>query len=271
MTQEPAKFNIIDCAAASYRLVWDERGYLLRLAGIPILIKFICYIVSLYYNESGNVIRMSLFMLPSYFAEGWMLCHFIRLITQGQRRPYQMTGDEVADLKAARTSGLPLIRGVLAFVLINLFMALFFMVMMSFVPPEMLKQGTPINPEDIPQSAALGMMVMLALVFVLFRFVWIYIPMAAGFHPKSYIDRTHKLSMTFKLIGVWAMCFIPTIYLMQMIISPGVVEAAGNSPVTQMAMGAARVSFDTLKNLIVTGGITFAVLYILGIHKKERA
>ncbi|MEM9469261.1 MAG: hypothetical protein AAF988_03775 [Pseudomonadota bacterium] len=259
-------FNPIDCAHYAYSLVWSERQYLIKLAFIPILIKFAFFMLSVLYGESGNIIRMSLIMLPAYFAEGWMLCHFVRLISNGQRWPYRLTGDDTKDLQAAKERGKPLIAGILGFVIINLAMALYFSGLMSFVPPEML-MGQPVDSAYIPKETGYMISIMLLVMFFLFRFVWLYIPIAMHRSPLAYFKRSNLPGFTIRLIAVWLICFIPTMFVMQLIVSPFMVEGA--SAVMDTIGAFIRIAFDTLKNIIVTAGIGFAILFTLNDPKEN--
>lgn len=255
------EYNPITCVSNAYRLIWHERAYLLKLATIPVFIKFAFYMLSATYGETGNVIRMSLFMLPAYFAEGWLLCHFIRLITNGQRWPYKITGNEEDDIKALRVRAKPLLSGILGFVLINLGIALYFTIFTHFTPSE-LWEGNEIKPEDISQSTAIIIMLLFALMIAGFKFVWLYIPLAANITPVTYMKKLQGFGMTIRLIGLWLLCFVPIMVAMQVLLSPFLV-AEGMTAGTQVLIAILTVLLDTLKNIVVTTGMTFAILQVV--------
>jgi hypothetical protein len=255
------EYNPIACVSNAYRLIWHERAYLIRLAAIPLFIKFAFYMLSATYGETGNVIRMSLFMLPAYFAEGWLLCHFIRLITIGQRWPYKITGNEEEDVKALRVRAKPLLSGILGFVLINLGIALYFTVFTHFTPAE-IWEGKEIKPEDIPQSTAMIIVLLFALMIAGFKLVWFYIPLAANISPVTYMKKLQGFGMTIRLIGLWLLCFVPIMVAMQAILSPFLV-AETSSAGTQVLIAMLTVLFDTLKNIVVTAGMTFAIMQLV--------
>ncbi len=261
-------FNTIDCVISAYRLIWRERAYLLKLAAIPLFIKFSFYMIATMYGEEGNVIRLSVFMVPAYFAEGWMLCHFIRLISNGQRWPYQMTGDDAEDLRVVKRRAKPLLAGVVSFVLINLFIALYFTIFKYFTPPEMMNGGD-IKPEDISKGTAITIIFLFALMVAGFKLVWLYVPMAANMKATMYIERMRGFGITVRLIGLWLLCFVPVMVLMQILISPFLaVETQAAS--VQVLISIMVVIFDTLKNLIVTAGMTLAILQITQGHNKGK-
>ncbi|NQZ14234.1 MAG: hypothetical protein HRT94_05365 [Alphaproteobacteria bacterium] len=257
-----ASFNTIDCASYAYQLVWRERQYLLKLALVPLVIKLAFFMVSLMYGESGNVIRMSLLLIPAYFAEGWMLCHFVRLMTNGQRWPYVMTGDDAKDLKAAKERGRPLLAGILGFVLINLSIALYFHVFSNLMPAEML-EGEVMNPEDVPPGMFLNMTLMMAFVFLAFRFVWLYVPLAARMRPLEYIRKTNGVGISARMIGLWLICFVPAMVTMQFILSLFMVDGMQGTMIAEVFVAIIRIIFDTVKNILVTAGMTVAILHVM--------
>jgi len=255
-------FNVINSAHYAYQLVWREWRYLLKLALVPLVIKFASFLLSMMYSEGDNIIRMSLLLIPAYFAEGWMLSHFVRLITNGQRWPYVMTGDDVIDLKAAKERGRPLLAGILGFVLINLFIALYYHVFSSFMPSAVVA-GEVINPEDVTPEMFLTMSVMTAFVFFAFRFVWLYIPFAARMNPFDYIRKTNGIGVTVRMIGLWLICFVPVVTVMQGIISLFVSGGAEQSVGVSIAFAVIRIVFDTVKNILVTAGMSVAILHMM--------
>ena len=93
-----ASFDIIDAAGRGYSKVWEEKTYLYQLAVIPVVIKFVCYLTIQALDWEENFIRQALVMLPSYFADGWMLSHFVRLIFLDQRWPFKPSGDPEKDM-----------------------------------------------------------------------------------------------------------------------------------------------------------------------------
>ena len=218
------------------------------------------------YGETGNVIRMSLLMLPAYFAEGWLLCHFIRLITNGQRWPFQTTGNEAEDLKALRVRAKPLISGVLAFVLINLAIALYFTIFTHFTPAE-IWEGKEVNPEDIPQTTAVIIVLLFALMIAAFKLAWFYIPLAANILPITYMKKLQGFAMTIRLIGLWLLCFVPIMVTMQVFLSPLLVAETSGSA-SQVLIALLTVCFDTLKNIVVTAGMTFAIMQLVYERQK---
>lgn len=263
-----APFNTIDCAQYAYQLVWRERRYLMKLALVPLVIKLAFFMLSLMYGESGNIIRMSLLLIPAYFAEGWMLCHFVRLMTNGQRWPYVLSGDDAKDLKAAKERGRPLLAGIIGFVLINLSIAMYFHVFSTLMPPEFVA-GEVMDPEDVPPGMFLNMTLMMTFVLLAFRFVWLYVPLAARMNPLNYIRKTNGIGLSARMVGLWLLCFVPTMVTMQMILSIFISADMQGSIGADLALAVIRIVFDTIKNILVTAGITVAILHIMNGKKQS--
>ncbi|NCO04009.1 MAG: hypothetical protein GW903_07435 [Alphaproteobacteria bacterium] len=257
--------NIIDAAQYAYKIVWQERHYLLKLAFVPLIIKLLCFFAAVHFDDSNSIIRLSLFMLPAYFAEGWMLCHFVALMTKGQRWPMMMTGNQAQDLKTAKRRGRPLVAGILGFVLINMAMALYFQTFTNFVPPEMLA-GEAVDPNALPPQNAFIITMMFVLMIVVFKYVWLYIPLASDAGLMPYIHKTRGFMMSLRFIALWVLCFLPTIFIMQVFMS--LVSFQGNGEHVNYAAGLIRVLLDTVKNLICTAGFTFVMLQLFNGQQK---
>ena len=82
-----AKYDAADCAVKAYGFVWGERHYLFKLAVFPLFIKLVCLVTVISMGYQFDFIRQSLLMLPSYFADGWVMSHLVRLIYLDQRWP----------------------------------------------------------------------------------------------------------------------------------------------------------------------------------------
>lgn len=255
-----AKFDIILAAGKAYTTIWEERVYLARMAVVPIIIKIICMLIAVQFVEGDNLLRLTLVMLPAYFAEGWMLSHLVRLVVLGQRWPFKMTGDNKADTKMLYNRARGILAGTVCYVLINLALASYFTFFMHYIPMDM-------NPEETDPAVAVIGLIMMATALFGFRFVWFYIALAINVDPKLYLGVFKKLPVTFYVLGLWLVCCVPAMMGMQ-VLSTLIMNASGVepevalSPATQSAISVVRVVFDSLKNLIVTAGIAYALLEI---------
>ncbi len=265
-----AQFDITVAAGKAYTTIWEERTYLARMAMVPILLKIICVLAVVRFAEDGNLLQITLIMLPAYFAEGWMLAHLVRLVILGNRWPFQLTGDDKADAVSLNNRARGILSGMVSFVLINMVIVSFFTFFRIFVPLD-------IDPEQAdPATAGIAFIVLLTAFFG-FKFVWFYVPLAVNMNPKLYLHQFKKLPMTFYLIGLWLVCIVPAKMLMQLITST-ILESAGVDStqealpvITENSVAVIRVIFDSLKNLFITAGIAYALLEIFGLSDPREA
>ena len=152
-------FDITVATKNAYLTIWQARSYLLKMALVPLTIKTICMFLSLQYGEDNNILRMSLFMIPAYFVEGWFLAHLVRFVVLGQRWPFQSSGNKEADLPQLYNRARGILSGTIAFVLTNLIIAGYFSLFMQYIPLE-------IKPEEAdPQIAAMGFLMLVSSFF----------------------------------------------------------------------------------------------------------
>lgn len=259
-------FDIITAAGQAYIKLWEERTYLLRLALVPTLIKLTCYTVAMALGYEENILRLSLCLLPAYFAEGWMLSHLVRLIILDQRWPFRPSGNEEVDMPLLHERLRGVMSGVLAYVLINLILAGYLTIMLHFGP-----QGA--APEDIdPRKALFGF---LSLVFAFWgvRLIWLYIPLALNMSARDYLKSLRGFSSSLSLIGVWLLCFVPAVAAMligqSVILGPfleGEVPKAAHFSVILL-----RVVLDTIKVLLCTAGVAYGLSDLYNRRKEGRA
>jgi len=260
-----ASFDLISAVGHAYQKTWQERKYLFRMAIIPLLVKYICYAVAVTYIGTDNILRLSLIMVPAYFLEGWLLSHWVRTIVLNHRWPFCPTGDEKQDMDQLRKRGRGIMSGTIAFTLINLLMAGYFAFFVSYIPMDM--SAAPKEPD--PMIAMIGM-VMLVSTLLLFRFIWLYIPFSVNLPFKQYAEKVKRITLSFNMIGVWLVCFIPTVIVLQ--ISGGILGSIGSDERTAHVLDGltmfVRIFLDLVKNLLCTAGMTYAFIELFGWKKK---
>ena len=79
-----AHFDFIESAMYGYRTTWNNRHMLLRLAALPFLVKLGCYAALLLLDMDDQYLRHGLILLPSFFAEGFLLAYVIGTVMAGQ-------------------------------------------------------------------------------------------------------------------------------------------------------------------------------------------
>ena len=261
--------DIVDTATRAYQKVWRERKYLARMALVPLLIKYVFFAIAITYVEPGNVIRMGLILLPAFFAEGWFLAHWVRTVIVGHRWPFRSSGDMEADMEHLHIRAQGVIRGMVAFVVINFLMAGYFAFFMHFLPADLLISEEAAQEAD-PNIAVIGL-VMAVSMFLLFRYVWSYILLALNLPLRGFMRAVQPLRVTFIFIGVWLMCFVPTILILQgMTLS--FLSTLGEGGVNGVLQGGIiffRVVLDMIKNLLCTAGLAYVVAALLGVKIKD--
>lgn len=249
-----AKFDLITAAGKAYQTTWMERHYLVRLAMAVFLIKIICYMTAFSLGYQTNHVAMTLAIIPAYFVEGWMLSHYVRLLTLGQRWPFRPSGDFEADLPTLRTRARGVMSGTIVYVLINMAVGGLFALVMSVAP------SPDVDPETVPVGVSIAMIAILGVMIWAFRLMWLYVPLAANINAEFFMNAVKGYRASFPLIGVWLVCIMPFFLGGQML--GGVVNAALGEAAGAFAMIIVLVIFDTIKNLMATAGVTYAVLEI---------
>lgn len=254
--------DIIQSAEIAYKKTWAERHYLLPMLILPLLIKYFFFTVASIAVEGENFLRMSLIMLPSYFAEGWLLAHWVRTIVMGHRWPFRPTGDDKADIKSLKLRGRGVLSGAVCFTIIHMAIAGYFAFFMSYIPVDM-------KPEDADPSVAIVGMTMLVATVMLFRFVWFYIPLSVNTPPRLFLKVVKPISVTFQLLGLWLVCAVPAVVMLQFLsgLFSGV-EGESNLIVDNISV-LIRITIDMIKNLIATAGLTIAIMTLLGLKQKS--
>lgn len=257
-------FDIINTAHQAYRMALQERAYLMKLALVPLIVKYIFYAISVHYVEPTNILRLSLIMVPAYFVEGWLLSHWVRtLIVPHHRWPFQPSGDQSKDVKEIALRSRGIMSGAIAYTLINLLIAGFFSYFMQLIPVDM-------DPSEANPAVAIAGIAMMASTFFLFRFVWLYIPLAVNVDLRVVLDKLKVKGLTFNLIGVWLVCFAPPIVALYFF--GGLLTSIGGEeplPMMEALIMFVRVALDVVKNILVTAGMAYAFIQILDMKLKK--
>ncbi len=216
---EPAPreaIDVIDCIDFGYRTLWREREYLLRIAAVPVLVKLICFMILLLVGWQADFIRSALVLLPAYFAEGWMLAHLIRLVFYDQRWPFRPSGDPVLDHQMLQDRVYGITAGTLFYVVIKFLLAGFKAILTS---AQTAAVETPSIPGDTPPGIALVALLLIFLTIWGFRFIFLYIPVAAGLRPQVLMNPPNSMQVSIRLLGVWLVSVIPIILLLLVVSS----------------------------------------------------
>lgn len=241
MQQQPEKFsfNIMDAAGYGYYRVWVERDYLFRLALVPFLVKFACTVAIFALELDDNVLRQGLVMLPAMFAEGWVIAQFLRTLLMNERWPivFPKTPDlRLVDKLLSRARGI--IASVLSYVLLGMLAYFLRYTLFEFLPSEQeiteVQQGGADSDdlfiprdggaESMGAGGAIGFVALLPAVLSivvsvwLFRFMWIYIPLAVLMPLKGYVRALSGFMSSVYLLILFFSCMAPASFLAVMLI-----------------------------------------------------
>lgn len=277
-----AAFDVTDSAMKGYSLVWQERRYLMRLAAFPLLIKFVCSMTVMMNGYDFDFIKQALLMLPSYFADGWVMSHLVRLIYLDQRWPFRPTGVLEKDMAMLRDRAGGIMAGTVFFAVIEfLKTGLTGLLVMTAPPGSMPGQDGPAGPvqpgagegssmadvaaqaQGSPYMAVTGI-VMIVVTIWLVRYLWLYIPAAAGFSGRAYLKRVGGLMGSIRLLGVWLICSVPVLFgfviLANILLVPLLgYGPQGLSPLGEFVMNALRVVIVMISTLITTAGMALVI------------
>ena len=266
-------FDIIESASKGYRLVWEERGYLVKLAAVPFLIKMVCFTAVALLGWEQHYLRQALVLLPSYFADGWLVAHLVRFIMFEQRWPFRPTGDTEKDMQVLEDRALGVMRGTLMFVVIQ-----FLMAGITHVAHQSGSAGMSIEGE---QATSLGVF-FLALAFFIFffwafRLVWLYIPAAMNYPIRHFLIDLGGYSASWNLIGTWLLCFLPAFLILGKLLTVIVGSAESAAAIsfeTHFLIIFVQVILDIIVSIIATAGMAYGFInYVLpktGSKKKSK-
>ncbi len=205
-----ASYDVTDSAVKGYALIWTERVYLFRLAIFPLFIKFVCAMTVIINGLEFDFVKQALLMLPSYIADGWVMSHLVRLIYLGQRWPFRPTGHPQNDMTVLRDRAGGIMAGTIFFALIEfLKTGVLGLMFIGMMPPGSVPGQTDLSAmpptETTPATALIGIGMIFVTIWIV-RYLWLYIPAAAGFSGREFLKRVGGLMGSIRLLGVWMMC-----------------------------------------------------------------
>lgn len=258
------RIDVINSTDYGYRVLWTERHYLMRLAGVPVLIKLVCFGIVMLLGWEKDSIRVALVMLPSFLTEGWMLAHVSRFVFFGQRWPFRPTGNVEEDEAQLRDRALGVSAGAVAYTLMKYILSGLLGVVETaqsqFPPPGSMHAAQPPDPG----------MAFAALLFVIFslwmfRYLFYYIPLSVGYGWRALKGAGRGFITSVQFMGVWLVTFVPWVLLL-MIFSAGIIslfhqDGAGDLPAPgECMLLIIQVLADTGIALVTTAAISHAIL-----------
>lgn len=270
----PFNFNIMDAAGYGYYRVWTERAYLLKLAIIPLMVKFACTIALLVLGFQDNILRQGLVLLPGVLAEGWVLAQFLRTLLKDERWPTYLPpeiDDKVLDRLLLRARGI--VAAVLAYGLIALasyaLRYLVFGIVLGHVgisDGDVAHLATDANPDS--QNITITPLVMLPMLglsvalFWGFRLMWVYIPFSVLMPLRAYLQAVNGWMSSVRMMALFFCCMTPLMFLVMVIsrILSGFIQGfGGGDDVARFIMVFVAVVAETLIGLVATAAFVWAM------------
>lgn len=270
----PFNFNIMDAAGYGYYRVWTERAYLLKLALIPLMIKFACTIALLVLGFQDNILRQGLVLLPGVLAEGWVLAQFLRTLLKDERWPTYLPpeiDDKVLDRLLLRARGI--VAAVLAYGLIALasyaLRYLVFGIVLGHVgisDGDVAHLATDANPDSknitITPLVMLPMLGLSVALFWGFRLMWVYIPFSVLMPLRAYLQAVNGWMSSVRMMALFFCCMTPLMFLVMIIsrILSGFIQGfGGGDDVARFIMVFVAVVAETLIGLVATAAFVWAM------------
>lgn len=249
-----SNFDFISAAKQGYLTTWENRESLARLMVLPILIKLGCLAAIIFLNLDEKVLWHGLILLPSYFAEGFLVSYIICVFYRGD--------DFGGDVKQARTYFDDITAAMIIYVLIKLALAFLVGMTVSALPADSLEQvNNATGPEPSLKTFMVGSSVLAFLIWS-FRFMWLYVPVAMGIPLSKFLVRIQSFSSSFPMLGCWLACFIPSAFFMMiaskfLLMGFPIVEGANNQLsilIISSFQGAAEVVIAVIASIAMTYG-----------------
>ncbi len=263
-----ASFDFVECAAKSYRFVWERREDVLRLSAMVVAVKILLFVSFVVFDVHEDVLRQGLFLLPSYFLEGWVIAHLMIMALHHD----DLNADQKSSiLPGPETLEKHIKASMIVYVLIKLILS--FVTGMTYGGVQQLPDAPP--PDPSLQTFFMAVM-LIAFSIWAFRFLWIYIPVVMGRSVFEFLDTFKSFMSSFNFLGVWVMCFVPLVLLL-LILSQAFGMIAGGlgfdekSVVFGSGMAAIQALIDYLMALVSSIGIAYGVYSVFKGENKKTA
>lgn len=249
-----AAFDVAGSVSFGYRFVWSERRYLLYLAAVPLLIKFICNMTIIMLDWRTEFIRQALVLLPSYFADGWMLSHLVRLIFLGQRWPFRPGGNRDLDMNMLQDRARGIMAGTVSFAVIEFLLAGFVDALYGLGAATFQEGGK----QDPSFMTSMSITLIMLLFIWMFRFLWFFIPAAINYPLPRYTRDTASFRDSVRMLAAWLLYFVPLFIFFSVFLAP-VFLGGEKTVMTDFSEGFLTVTLDTIVALVATAGMAYGI------------
>lgn len=268
-----ASFDIIEASGKAYAVTFSERRYLARMAFWPVMIKIAVYFAVIGLGWQQYYLRQAVIMLPAFFAEGWLLAHYVRFLFLGQRWPFRPTGDKKQDMSVLQDRARGVLSGALFYALAHFFLIGLFAAVQKdgmLLPPPSALEGTPETDERTLLSFFLMLGVFCGVIWA-FRFIWLYIPASINYPVRRFLTHMAGFNSSFYLIGVWLICFVPFMLMFSMFSSLFLLEyydRPNEIPLPlDFVLSVMNIIVGVIVSLISTAGVAYGIESVMRQHK----
>ncbi len=193
--------------------MWEKRQAVIAVALVPFVIKLLCFVAVTAFAGDGNYLRHGLYLIPSYFAEGWLMAQLIRMAVFGESWPIAFSGDKEADLKHFMRRKRTILSSTIIYVLIKLVLAFLSGYMLDAqggVIGGLEQAAGPAAPGDEPSALMflIGVGALATMIWAL-RLAYLYVPAAMGIDLVDFLARVKPYMFSLRLLGTWLLCFVP--------------------------------------------------------------
>ena len=256
-----AAFDFIEASSKGYKFLWEERRAIARIAFPAAIIKFISYILITGFDMDQNFLRHGLILLPSFFAEGWLVAYVIRRALYGESLPFQPHREKKWNPPPARF----IHAGMAVYVLIWLALSFVNGMVMRAVSVEGV-EGAASDVQDIPEpgfGVYLFGIALLSLSMWLFRLLWLYVPVVMGYSIPAFIRRIKGYATSLYMVGTWLICYVPFILILMMFSDMALVafpsESESVSKAYEFTMAAAKIIVSLATLVAASVAIAYGV------------
>lgn len=265
-----ASFDFVESAAKGYRFFWHERRAIARVMAVPLAIKLLCFFGITALGDEQNFLRQGLFLIPSYFAEGWLMAQLIRMAIFKEGWPVRFSGNHDADMALHLRRKRAILSGMVIYVLIKLALAFTSGYVLTAQlalrggleggAPDAQPMMLPTPPEPSLTTFILGLCIFAFLIWA-FRLAWLYVPAVMERSVSGFLNRIKPYSASFPFLGAWILCFIPAMLVLLALLKVmtavfPVVPDAQNGLQTYMV-----ITLQALFDMITAGLVSVSIAY----------
>lgn len=247
--------DVVTIVTQTYRTLWAERFYILRLSVVPIAVIYINFLMVQMMGDDVSVLRRGLYIIPAMIAESWIVAQFLRTFLTKERWPMSPpTGmnDPVFPARLARARAL--LAAMIFYVLVSLATNALAGVLAGLMPVG----DVPAAPDPAANPIFFIVFLVLMIGVLQFRMLWLYIPLVMGQPLARFVRATNLWIVNIQLIGVWLATVVPVFMAVMLVIKP-LVLIETNVAVAAFILMLVTSAFQVVAQLVLALAASVAV------------